>query len=256
MDETSNRDDIEDFFDRMAKSRDVTIRKDVIVDYEQRLRQQYIKELLNLNKNDVIIDAGCGNCRDAEFLISSTRVRPRMYIGIDLSRNMIIGCRAQSSSSALSLIQADLIKTPIKDGTATKLICSEVLEHIPRWSSVLEEFYRIIASRGDLIVSTPNIYSMYYPQKKVLEEKEGTIHPHDVWKSYWLLKEQLTKCGFDIADVRGSCYLPGLLSYRGKTRSVMERLLSRMEQLETRLLGGSPLKYFGYTIIIKARKLS
>ena len=250
----SSRDDIEEFFDKMAKDRDETIEADTIVDYEQRLRQHYILELLDLNASDIVVDAGCGNCRDAEFFISSSKTRPQRYIAVDLARNMIMGCKKQPHSASFSLIQCDLVNIPLRTGTATKLICSEVLEHIPGWDKVIGELHRIVRPGGVIIVSTPNIYSMYYPQKKVLEQKEGTIHPHDIWKSYWRLKQELMKAGFEVTDIRGSCYLPGLLSYRGRTRSMMEKILGKLERLEKKLIGISPLRYFGYTIIIKAKK--
>ena len=250
----NKRKEIVEFFDAKSEARDEIIESDTIVDYEQRLRQQFISELLRIGPDDVILDAGCGNCRDAEYLITSSDVRPGMYITMDISQGMLRGCKEQSNLARFSLVQADLLQIPIRTGTVTKLICTEVLEHIPDWTSAVSEFARVLKPGGDLIVSTPNIYSMYYPQKKVLEEKKGTFHPHDVWKSYWVLKNELVNTGFDIKDVKGSCYLPGLLSYRGLTRRITERALNGIERLERSLLGGSPLRYFGYTIIIKAMK--
>ena len=242
------------FFDELAVDRDEKILADSIVDYEQRLRQYFITNLLDLDQDDTLVDAGCGDCRDAIYFVQGTGRFPKRYIAVDLSKGMLHEGMKKSYAGTLKLIQSDLTRLPFKDGTADKIICSEVLEHIPDWGSAIKEFSRVLRSKGEIIISTPNVYSMYYPQRRIIEAKDGRKHPYDQWKSYWELKKKLAETGFKITNVNGSCFLPGYLSYRGRTKRIMEKMLNSMERMEKNILGFSPLKYFGYIIIIKAQK--
>jgi len=48
-----------------------------------------------------------------------------------------------------------------------------------------------------------------YPGRLLLDSK----HPYDKWKSDSALRDALASAGFVITGTRGSCYLPGDISY-------------------------------------------
>ena len=246
--------DIEEFFDELAVDRDEKIREDAIVDYEQRLRQFFIKELLSIESNNTILDAGSGDCRDARVFLNGVKNLPGRYIALDLSRKMLFEGVKKKQPRFIHLLQGDLTSIPLGEGTVDKIICSEVLEHIPDWGGALRELFRVLKNEGEIIISTPNKFSVYYPQKSVLESKDKSSHPYDEWKSYWILKTKLREIGFKIISTRGSGFLPGLIAYRGIVRKIFEKRLNIIERFETNAIGRSPIRYFGYIIIIKAIK--
>jgi len=108
---------------------------------------------------------------------------------------------------------------------------------------------------GTLIISTPNKFSIYFPQKIYLQMRYGSKHPYDKWKGYLALKKKLRGLGFNMADTRGACYLPGLIAYKGRLRRLITRFLPFLARVEKAFLSRAFTKYFGYILIIKASKI-
>lgn len=244
------KDKIADFFDDMAINRDEKIESDPIADYEQRTRQLQIEELMRVREGDSVLDAGCGNLRDAYIALARKDIS---YIGIDFSSSMLREGQKKYPPERVFLVQGDITSLPFKSNSFDLVLCSEVLEHIPNWKPVLLELKRVLKSGGSLIISTPNSFSIYYPQKIYLEKRYGSKHPYDSWKNYWTLSRALKRSGFNIVGVRGACYLPGLIAYKDKPKRWIAPFLPYLDKIETKLLSRFILsKYFGYIIIFKA----
>jgi ubiquinone/menaquinone biosynthesis C-methylase UbiE len=242
---------ITEFFDKLAIDRDEKIKSDLIVNYEQKMRQSALMKLLEIKQGELYLDAGCGNCRDAGLVLKHEDI---YYVGIDISFSMLKEAKKRYSSKQMSIVRGDCLVLPFKNKTFDIVVCSEVLEHIPQWKDALKELKRVLKDKGILIISTPNTFSIYYPQKVFFEKMKGSKHPYDKWKNYWILKKELKKLGFSIVEVRGACYLPGLIAYKEKIKRLIGRFLPVLESIEKTILSESIImKYFGYIVIIKAK---
>lgn len=244
---------ISDFFDWLGSSR--TIDEDVVLCYEQEVKRSQIAELIERGSS-LILDAGCGSGRD---MIVISKLFVGEYVGIDISLQSLLAARERALraklTSRVSLVRGDLNYLPFRDQAFDQIICSEVLEHIPSWKRAIKELYRVLKFRGTFIISTPNSLSIYYPQKLHLEKKHGIIHPYDQWKNYFLIKRELKKYHFVVADVRGACILPGYICYTEFGKKLIRPLLPFLKRIEKCLFSKTPLRYFGYIIIVKAIKV-
>lgn len=118
---------------------------------------------LRLSPGDRVLDLGCGEGRHAitAYLASCVHV-----IGLDLSAEDLSTARSRAhdfqipesnddDGRRLDFLKASGLQLPFADGTFDKVICSEVLEHIPDYSAVLDEIRRVLKPGGLLAVSVP-----------------------------------------------------------------------------------------------------
>ena len=118
-----------------------------------------------LAAGDRVLDLGCGEGRHA---ITAYLQAPVSVIGLDLSAKDLGIARARfeefratepdgesPDGRRLNLLQASGLKLPFADGTFDKVICSEVLEHIPDYRAVLKEIRRVLKPGGLFAVSVP-----------------------------------------------------------------------------------------------------
>ena len=113
-----------------------------------------------LRSGDRVLDLGCGEGRHAIVAYLESDVHS---VGVDLSVQDLSRARekfadfqqTQEASRELSLTSADALSLPFANDTFDKIICSEVLEHIPDYESVLLEIQRILKPGGLLCVSVP-----------------------------------------------------------------------------------------------------
>jgi len=113
-----------------------------------------------LTSGDRVLDLGCGEGRHAIAVYLESDVHS---IGVDLSLQDLARARekfadfehAKDTGRELSLMSADALSLPFANDTFDKIICSEVLEHIPDYESVLLEIQRILKPGGLLCVSVP-----------------------------------------------------------------------------------------------------
>jgi SAM-dependent methyltransferase len=55
-----------------------------------------------------------------------------------------------------------LLRLPLEDNRFQIVICTEVIEHLRFATALLDELYRVLAPRGHLFLSAPNITSLTY----------------------------------------------------------------------------------------------
>lgn len=118
-----------------------------------------------ITAGETVIDVGCGEGRhiiDVAIRYSVTA------IGIDLcekdlrsARKKMQDCAIFSPATRADFIQVDARILPFEDNSIDKIICSEVLEHIPAYTQVLQDMVRVLKPGGRLVVSVPR----YWPEK-------------------------------------------------------------------------------------------
>jgi len=115
---------------------------------------------LLLREGDTVLDLGCGEGRHA---ITAYLEAPVRVIALDLSGPDLATARTRFAefetrsgpARSVSFLRASGHALPFADGTFDKVICAEVLEHIPDYGAVLAEIRRVLKPGGQLAVSVP-----------------------------------------------------------------------------------------------------
>ncbi|MCZ6619132.1 MAG: class I SAM-dependent methyltransferase [Gammaproteobacteria bacterium] len=115
---------------------------------------------LNLTPGDKILDIGCGEGRHTIGACLNERVHA---IGLDLSLTDLNTARkryrefevTEDSCRRADFLAASGLRLPFADGCFDQVICSEVLEHIHDYKSVLREIHRVLKPGGLFAVSVP-----------------------------------------------------------------------------------------------------
>ncbi|NIB43037.1 class I SAM-dependent methyltransferase [Pseudomaricurvus alkylphenolicus] len=118
---------------------------------------------LQLRNGDRILDVGCGEGRHTIGAYLSAEVEA---IGIDLSENDLQTAQERfddfeekdNPRKSVQFQRANALKLPFDDNSFDKVVCSEVLEHIPDYKGVLQEIDRVLKPNGLLAVSVPRAW--------------------------------------------------------------------------------------------------
>ncbi len=112
-----------------------------------------------LAPGDRVLDIGCGEGRHA---ITAYLMQHVHSVGIDMSFDDIATARSRfaefrraCADRCLSLAVANGMRLPFEDASFDKVICSEVLEHVPDYHAMLGEIRRVMKPGGALAVSVP-----------------------------------------------------------------------------------------------------
>lgn len=220
--------DVRDFFDRESTNLDVRVESDPILSYEQKTRHEAVMELLGASPDDKILDVGCGNLRDILRLAK----QGIECFGVDLSKGMIHDGIKKIKKDGLrnvNLMVGSVTNLPFREGAFDKAVCSEVIEHVPKWEEAVQEIARCLKDGGKLVMTTPNRRSLYGLYRKYEELKEGFLrlfgidgnararihhHPYDEWKTQTEVIKILTERGITIHKKVGICFLPSHLTYQ------------------------------------------
>lgn len=244
------------FFDAMSVGRDAMIDTDPVYRFEQAARQRAVLDLLRPDPASSVLDVGCGNARDLSALLREG-VGARLT-GVDLSFGMIREGRAALGISAgrVRLLVGDAVRLPLRSESFDRVVCSEVIEHVPAWKDVLHESARVLTRGGLLVLTTPNAGGIYGLDRATLGRLYNrlwpTSHPYDEWKSPREVEAALAEAGLRVRERRGICYLPGYtLTYRLPSR--IKRALVRLAMRREADLGGR-LPRLGYMMGLAAVK--
>jgi len=111
--------------------------------YWQRTRYRHITELIA--GEGPVLDVGCGSSRIIGAL-------PPGSLAMDILMRKLRYSRRFSRY----LIQASGFNIPVRDASFPCVLCSQVIEHVPKDSGILEELCRTLAPGGRLVLGTPD----------------------------------------------------------------------------------------------------
>jgi ubiquinone biosynthesis O-methyltransferase len=242
------------FFDGISATRNELFRSNPVLDYEQHVRSMAVLDGLEPKAGDRVLDIGCGNARDImPILRAGARV-----VGIDLSAGMIQQARLELAAAGYPDVEleiGDATRLRFAAESFDKILCSEVIEHIPNTDDAISEMYRVLKPGGRLIVSTPNRRSWYGFDRYVIWSRmlrRKWNHPFDNWTTMPELSALLERHGFQMASGRTICYVPGfLLTYflPRVLQAAAVQCIRRGEGLASRLAARA-----GYLLIVTAVK--
>jgi len=175
---------------------------------------------LGLLAGDAVLDLGCGFGRHA---FEAAR-RGAHVVALDAGRDEVLGVRATFAAmveagelpgDTLSVaVQGDALALPFADESFDRVICSEVLEHIPDDRAAMAELARVLRRGATMAVTVPRrgperinwALSDAYHQvpgghiriysRRVLEERLASVglrvtahhYAHGLHSPYWWLK--------------------------------------------------------------------
>ena len=125
--------------------------------------------------NGVLLDVGCGRMPYKDYLLSQAE-QIEKYIGLDLEDNVI-----HDNAPDITWNEGVI---PLNDGVIDCAMATEVLEHCPHPSAVLEEIYRVLRPGGMFFLTVPFIWPLHEV-------------PYDYHRfTPFLLEKTLDECGF------------------------------------------------------------
>lgn len=175
-------------------------------------------DVFKVREKDVVLDAGCG---DGRHVLAIAKMPCRLVAldtsWIDLLKVFFVVSLMNHKGELKAyaeVVRGDVRRLPFKENSFTKVICTEVLEHIKEDREAIGELARVTDGKGCVAVSVPTRASerLYgrlsakyfrspgghikiYREDKLLEKlKEGGLRPvrvyyeHALHTVYWLLK--------------------------------------------------------------------
>lgn len=111
--------------------------------YWQRSRHRHVTDLIA--GEGPVLDVGCGSSRIIGAL-------PPGSVGLDVLRRKLRHARRFGRP----LVHASGFSLPFADRSFPCVLCSQVIEHVPRDSPILAELERVLAPGGRLVLGTPD----------------------------------------------------------------------------------------------------
>lgn len=116
--------------------------------------------ILDLRTGDKVLDLGCGEGRHVIGFYVEADVHA---VGVDLgfhdlqktAEKFIPFIEADNTRKQLHLACTNALKLPFANASFDKVVCSEVLEHIPDYQGALREIARILKPGGVAAISVP-----------------------------------------------------------------------------------------------------
>jgi SAM-dependent methyltransferase len=137
-------------------------------------------ERLQLRAGDRFLDVGCGEGRHTIGAYLTADVEA---VGVDLCEKDLQTAQEraegfvdkENTNKSLTFKVANALELPFEDNSFDKVICSEVLEHIPDYQGVLKEIDRVLKPNGVLAVSVPRAWpeEICWRLSKEYHEVEG-----------------------------------------------------------------------------------
>ncbi|MFQ3675809.1 MAG: class I SAM-dependent methyltransferase [Endomicrobiia bacterium] len=134
------------FFDMQAEKWDSYIDDKLIKRIEEK-----ILPLLNIRKNDTVLDVGCGTGILLPYLKKNVG-QGGIVFALDFSKKML-NIAKKKYGNICKYVCADASATSFEDNSFDKIICFNVFPHFPNKSKVLKEFFRILKKNGVLIIT-------------------------------------------------------------------------------------------------------
>lgn len=116
------------------------------------VRFDKIKEMIKLQKNDLMLDVGCG----IGALSSELSKNCYFIVGLEYNKKSVsIGTRYFKRKN-FKFVIGDGQRLPFKKIVFDKILCTEIIEHVPNYYSLIHEINRVLKVGGNLVLTTPN----------------------------------------------------------------------------------------------------
>ena len=154
----------------------VGLRDDVLAGFYRNDTQEVFPGV-HLGAEDVLVDVGCGSGGVREFC---QRYAGKIF-ALDIDAEALSAVRSRTlfaDAENISFVSASAEQLPITTGTATKVLCLEVLEHVDDPELVVAELFRIGRPGCIYLISVPGQFSESMMQK--VAPREMFEKPHHI----------------------------------------------------------------------------
>jgi ubiquinone/menaquinone biosynthesis C-methylase UbiE len=154
----------------------VGLRDDVLAGFYRNDTQEVFPGV-HLGAEDVLVDVGCGSGGVLEFC---QRYAGKIF-ALDIDAEALSAVRSRTlfaDAENISFVSASAEQLPITTGTATKVLCLEVLEHVDDPELVVAELFRIGRPGCIYLISVPGQFSESMMQK--VAPREMFEKPHHI----------------------------------------------------------------------------
>lgn len=172
-----------DDWDRYARSYDTLLK---LAPYQELLAT--VLRHLNLERQDVFLDAGCGTGNLIRLIRDTYPTALRLY-GIDLSESMLALAQTKCAKTPDTVFtRVNLSETlPFPDNMFTKIASVNVLYALPDPLETLAELRRVLTPRGRFVLVTPK---KGYDNGLVLKAHARSDLPDSYWTNPHSSKER------------------------------------------------------------------
>jgi dolichol-phosphate mannosyltransferase len=191
-----NRPECADYEDRAYHSR-IPLQR-----YWQRTRYRHITELIR--GEGPVLDVGCGSSRIVAAL-------PPGSVAVDVSLPKLRYARRFGRA----LAHGSAVALPFPNGSFPCVLCSRVIEDVPKGSPILDELERVLASGGRLVLGTPDYAKWEWViTKKLCDRLASGAREHISHYSCSELVERFERRGFKLEAVRHILRSELILAFR------------------------------------------
>jgi len=117
---------------------------------------------LGLKPGDKILDLGCGFGRHAfeaarrgAYVVALDAGEDEVNGVLNTFAAMVEAGELPQATTKVGVVQGDALNLPFPDGTFDRVICSEVLEHIPNDQGAMAELTRVLRPGGTMAITIP-----------------------------------------------------------------------------------------------------
>ena len=147
-------------------------------------------------KGNRILDlgfAGSGEASGVQHKIIRIIKPQASVVGLDIELDSI-----KASGFRDTVVAGNGYFLPFKKDVFDQVIMSEVIEHLWNPKSVLEEIHRVLAVNGEILLTTPHVYSLQKLFHYLLGENEMGFSDHKILYSISSISNLLNNSGFKI----------------------------------------------------------
>jgi ubiquinone/menaquinone biosynthesis C-methylase UbiE len=138
------------------------------------------------------LDVGCGSSRIVGALPSGS-------VAVDV----LLPKLRYARRFRRALVQASAVALPFRDGSFPCVLCSRVIEDLPKESPILDELERVLASGGRLVLGTPDYANWeWVVTKKLCDRIAPGARGHISHYSRSELVQRFENHGFKLEAVR------------------------------------------------------
>ena len=117
---------------------------------------------LGLKPGDKILDLGCGFGRHAfeaarrgAYVVALDAGEDEVNGVLNTFAAMVEAGELPQATTKVGVVQGDALNLPFPDNTFDRVICSEVLEHIPNDQGAMAELTRVLRPGGTMAITIP-----------------------------------------------------------------------------------------------------
>ena len=151
--------------------------------------------LTDVSKGDLILDCGCGY-PPLDILIHSKNAE--YLVGLDMSKEKITKNK-RFISVKIDFVLADITLLPFRNSLFSKVLCYSTIDHVEDEGKAVEEMSRVLARKGSLVLTFPNIlFRPYSLLGKIMQRLGVWIFVYEKYFHPYRIEEMLRKMGLRV----------------------------------------------------------